>query len=51
MRVPATTPLKTIALELVPPNVERGPQYAVDEAHKVLDLAAATGWQAGSATS
>ncbi|MCV7359519.1 hypothetical protein H7K04_29200 [Mycolicibacterium fluoranthenivorans] len=43
MRVPATTPLKTIALELVPPNVERGPQYAVDEAHKVLDLAAATG--------
>lgn len=43
MRVPATTPLNTIALELVPPNVERGPQYAVDEAHKVLDLAVATG--------
>jgi hypothetical protein len=43
MRVPATTPLNTIALELVPPNVERGPQYAVDEAHKVLELAAATG--------
>ncbi|MEN4474306.1 mycobacterial-type methylenetetrahydrofolate reductase [Mycolicibacterium cosmeticum] len=36
-------PLNTIALELVPPNVERGSQYAVDEAHKVLELAAATG--------
>lgn len=36
-------PLNTIALELVPPNVERGPQYAIDEAHKVLDVAAATG--------
>lgn len=43
MSVPATTPLNTIALELVPPNVERGPQYAVDEAHKVLELAEATG--------
>ncbi len=36
-------PLNTIALELVPPNVERGAQYAVDEAHKVLALSAETG--------
>jgi len=35
--------LKTIALELVPPNIERGPQYAVDEARKVLSLAAEVG--------
>ncbi|WP_330220364.1 mycobacterial-type methylenetetrahydrofolate reductase, partial [Mycolicibacterium llatzerense] len=28
--------LNTIAFELVPPNIERGPQFAVDEAHKVL---------------
>ncbi|WP_236737301.1 mycobacterial-type methylenetetrahydrofolate reductase, partial [Mycolicibacterium llatzerense] len=28
--------LKTIALELVPPNLELGLQVAVDEAHKVL---------------
>lgn len=31
--------LNTIALELVPPNVEHGPQRAVEEAHKVLELA------------
>ncbi|MDH6244310.1 mycobacterial-type methylenetetrahydrofolate reductase [Mycobacterium sp. OTB74] len=31
--------LNTIAFELVPPNIERGPQYAIDEAHKVLALA------------
>ncbi len=35
--------MKTIALELVPPNIERGPQFAVDEAHKVLLNAAAVG--------
>ena len=35
--------LSTIAFELVPPNIERGPQYAIDEAHKVLSLAAETG--------
>lgn len=32
-------PLNTVALELVPPNLERGPQYPIDEAHKVLGLA------------
>ena len=32
-------PLNTIALELVPPNIERGTQYPVDEAQKVLALA------------
>lgn len=36
-------PLNTIALELVPPNIERGASYAVEEAHKVLELAAETG--------
>jgi hypothetical protein len=35
--------LKTIALELVPSNVDRGPQYAVDEARKVLTLSAEAG--------
>lgn len=35
--------LNTIAFELVPPNIERGPQFAVDEAHKVLLNAAAVG--------
>lgn len=30
--------LNTIALELVPPNVDRGAAWAVDEAHKVLQL-------------
>jgi Mycobacterial methylenetetrahydrofolate reductase len=35
--------LSTIAFELVPPNIERGPQYAVDEAHKVLSNAAEVG--------
>jgi Mycobacterial methylenetetrahydrofolate reductase len=30
--------LNTIALELVPPNVEHGTQQALDEAHKVLQL-------------
>ncbi|OMC32362.1 hypothetical protein A5740_13135 [Mycobacterium sp. GA-1841] len=36
-------PLNTIALELVPPNVERGAQFAVDEARKVLALSAEVG--------
>jgi hypothetical protein len=35
--------LNTIALELVPPNVDRGAAYAVEEAHKVLQLAADSG--------
>lgn len=35
--------LNTIALELVPSNVEKGPQYAVDEARKVLALSAESG--------
>ncbi|MGW0163323.1 mycobacterial-type methylenetetrahydrofolate reductase [Mycobacterium sp. NPDC003323] len=40
-------PLNTIALELVPPNVERGPQYAVEEARKVRALSAETGVRVG----
>ncbi|WP_061006735.1 MULTISPECIES: mycobacterial-type methylenetetrahydrofolate reductase [Mycolicibacterium] len=36
-------PMNTVALELVPPNIERGPQYAIEEAHKVLSYAAAVG--------
>ncbi|OFJ50548.1 mycobacterial-type methylenetetrahydrofolate reductase [Mycolicibacterium grossiae] len=35
--------LNTIALELVPSNVERGPEYPVDEARKVVALSAAAG--------
>ena len=35
--------LNTIALELVPPNVERGAAYAIEEAHKVLQLAVDAG--------
>ncbi len=35
--------MKTIALEMVPPNLELGQQIAVDEAHKVLLNAAAVG--------
>lgn len=35
--------LNTIALELVPPNTDRGAQYARDEAHKVLQLSAQAG--------
>ena len=35
--------LNTIALELVPSNVEKGPQFAVDEARKVLALSADAG--------
>ncbi|MGV0836190.1 mycobacterial-type methylenetetrahydrofolate reductase [Mycolicibacterium thermoresistibile] len=35
--------LNTIALELVPPNVERGAEQALEEAHKVLRLSAQSG--------
>ena len=35
--------LNTIALELVPPNAERGDEQAVEEAHKVLRFAAEHG--------
>ncbi|WP_237571883.1 mycobacterial-type methylenetetrahydrofolate reductase [Mycolicibacterium lacusdiani] len=35
--------LNTIALELVPSNVERGPQFAIDEARKVVALSAESG--------
>jgi hypothetical protein len=35
--------LNTIALELVPSNVERGADFAVEEARKVLQLSAAAG--------
>lgn len=35
--------LNTIALELVPPNVEDGPERALEEAHKVLELSRAFG--------
>jgi hypothetical protein len=33
----------TIALELVPPNVERGAEQAIEEAHKVVQLSAKSG--------
>ncbi|OBK21085.1 hypothetical protein A5634_10740 [Mycobacterium asiaticum] len=36
-------PLNTIALELVPPNIDRGADHARDEAHKVLQLSAEAG--------
>jgi hypothetical protein len=35
--------LNTIALELVPPNVDRGAAYAIEEAHKVLQLSVDAG--------
>ncbi len=35
--------LNTVALELVPPNREQGTQRALDEAHKVLQLAQESG--------
>ncbi len=37
--------MKTIALEFVPPNTEDGPERAVEEIHKVLELARASGIQ------
>jgi hypothetical protein len=33
----------TIALELVPPNVDRGPQQAIEDARKVLEFSAQVG--------
>ena len=35
--------LNTVALELVPPNVERGREQALEDAHKVLRASAETG--------
>jgi hypothetical protein len=35
--------LNTVALELVPPNVERGPERAAEEARKVLQFSAESG--------
>ncbi len=35
--------LNTVALELVPPNVERGPEKATEEARKVLQFSAESG--------
>lgn len=39
--------LNTVALELVPPNVERGAQYAIEEAIKVRTLSQETGVDIG----
>ncbi|OBK87801.1 hypothetical protein A5649_17210 [Mycolicibacter heraklionensis] len=36
-------PLNTIALELVPPNIDRGVEHAREEAYKVLQLSAQAG--------
>jgi len=36
-------PLNTVALELVPPNVDRGREYALEDAHKVLRCSAEAG--------
>ena len=36
-------PLNTIALELVPPNLDRGPGHPRDEAHKIVALADRSG--------
>lgn len=36
-------PLHTVALELVPPNVERGREHALEDAHKVLRCSAEAG--------
>ncbi|WP_099025156.1 mycobacterial-type methylenetetrahydrofolate reductase [Mycolicibacterium palauense] len=35
--------LNTVALELVPPNVERGTEQALEDAHKVLECSASAG--------
>lgn len=37
--------LNTIALELVPPNSERGAEQAIDDAHKVAEFSAACGME------
>lgn len=36
-------PLNTVALELVPPNIDRGREHALEDAHKVLRCSAETG--------
>jgi Mycobacterial methylenetetrahydrofolate reductase len=43
----AVVPLNTVALELVPPNVERGAPYAVEEAIKVRALSQESGVDVG----
>ena len=35
--------LNTVAVELVPPNVDRGPEQAIDDARKVVALSAEFG--------
>lgn len=35
--------LQTVALELVPPNVDRGTEHALEDAHKVVRFSAETG--------
>src|SRR6202044_2393350 len=35
--------LNTVALEVVPPNVDRGREQALEEAHKVVQLSAQSG--------
>ena len=35
--------LNTVALELVPPNVERGPEQALEDVRKVLRFSAESG--------
>ncbi len=42
--------LNTIALELVPPNVDRGREQALEDAEKVLRCSAEAGSAAGSGT-
>jgi len=42
----SAVPLNTVALELVPPNEELGPERAVEESHKVVKCAAETGLDA-----
>lgn len=38
-------PLNTVALELVPPNVDRGPEQAAEDARKVAQFSAETGME------
>lgn len=40
-------PFNTVALELVPPNVERHPDERIEEAHKVVRLSADSGVRVG----
>ena len=46
-----TVSLNTIALELVPPNVDRGREQALEDAEKVLRCSAEARSAGGSATS